>query len=97
LLAESACYRLRIHSISNLSQLLARRNADSDSNFELQLGISLFDEAAGAFYGSTCYSPADIHTQQQQQQAAASCDFCFDVFFHSTISDPRCMAVVADN
>jgi nephrocystin-4 len=99
LLPEPTCYRLRIGSISNLPQLLARTNggsSSSSSNFELRLGVSLYDEAAGACYGNTCYSQADVPKQQQQQQHDdASCDFCFDVFFHSVISDPRCMAVVS--
>jgi nephrocystin-4 len=96
LLPEPTCYRLRISSISNLPQLLARTNGgSSSSNFELRLGVSLYDEAAGAFYGNTCYSQADAPKQQQQQHDADSCNFCFDVFFHSVISDPRCMAVVS--
>jgi nephrocystin-4 len=98
LLPEPTCYRLRIDSISNLPQLLARANggSSSSSNFELRLGVSLYDAAAGAFYGNTCYSQADVPKQHHQQQHdAASCDFCIDVFFHSVISDPRCMAVVS--
>lgn len=99
ILSESASYRLRIQSVSNLPPL---SQATYGVTYELQLAVSLFDESLGVFYGNTCYSPSDVPEQQQQPADAADgavprvgVDFCFDVFFHSTISDPQCMAVVS--
>eukprot|EP00878_Enallax_costatus_P044973 GHUV01053787.1.p1 GENE.GHUV01053787.1~~GHUV01053787.1.p1 ORF type:complete len:157 (+),score=39.87 GHUV01053787.1:105-575(+) len=99
---ESACYRIRIQSVSNLPPI---NQACYDATYELQLGVSLYDEALGAFYGNTCYSPSDVLTHQHQQTAAAvaghgadvAMEFNFDVYFHSVVSDPQCKAVVSTN
>ena len=63
--------------------------------FEFQLGVSLYDEAYGTFYGNTCYSMSDGYDRNRAaQRNAIDLDFSFDVYFHSAVSDPRCMAVV---
>jgi nephrocystin-4 len=40
--------------------------------YGLQLGVNLYDEALGQFYGNTCYSMVeplqDVQQQQEQQQ-----------------------------
>jgi hypothetical protein len=77
----------------------------SGVKYGLQLGVTLFDEAVGQHYGSTCYSLTEsLQGQEEQQQADAdaagvssgpSVDFSFDVFFHTAISDAHCMGVVS--
>eukprot|EP00775_Hariotina_reticulata_P006048 gene6048-6286_t len=64
---------------------------------EVQLGVSLYNEALGTFYGNTCYSQLDPPQQQILQEAAAAAETmecCINVYFHSCIADPHCMAVV---
>lgn len=98
-LQDSACYRLRVLHVDNLPP----PQLSSGVQFRLQLGVTLFDEAAGQHYGSTCYSLVEPLLGQQQpgveEEAAAgsepSLDFSFDVFFHTTIADAHCMAVVS--
>lgn len=97
-LQESVCYRLRMLHVDNLPP----PHLSSGVQFGLQLGVSLFDSAAGAYFGSTCYSLVEPLQGQQQQEAGAaaavasepSVDFSFDVFFHTDIGDASCMAVV---
>lgn len=101
-LPETQGYRLRILRVSELpNQALL-----SGSTYEFQLGISLYDENLGAFYGSTCYSLHDAPSTLQPGAAGAATaeggpqprvdvDFSFDVYYHSAISDPSCMAVVS--
>lgn len=73
----------------------------SGTLYGLQLGVSLYDEAVGQCYGSTCYSMVEPLQQQQQQltdaegSSSAFLDFAFDALFHTAISDPHCMAVVS--
>ncbi len=63
--------------------------------FEFQLGVSLYDEAYGTFYGNTCYSLSDTYDRgRAQQRNAIDLDMSFDVYYHTSVSDPRCMAVV---
>lgn len=63
--------------------------------FEFQLSVSLYDEAYGTFYGNTCYSMCDTYDRgRAAQRNAIDLDMAFDVYFHSTVSDPRCMAMV---
>lgn len=99
MLPESTCYRLRVQNVSNLPPL---SQVTAGVSYELQLGVSLYDESLGVFYGNTCYSPCDTPKQQQQNTVTGDgtatgggIEFCFDIFFHSAISDPRCMAVVS--
>jgi hypothetical protein len=80
------------------------------SSYEFQLGVSLYDESLGAFYGATCYSgthqalsvPGAPGAAQQGLAGPGgaagghlSVDFGFEAFFHSRIADPQCMAVVS--
>ncbi|GFH23920.1 uncharacterized protein HaLaN_21615, partial [Haematococcus lacustris] len=59
------------------------------------LGVSLYDEAYGTFYGNTVYSQGDGYDRNRAaQRNAIDLDFSFDVFYHTSVSDPRCMAVV---
>jgi hypothetical protein len=103
----AAAYRIRVMRVQSMPF-----KAPSGSTFEYQLGLSLYDEAVGSFYGNTCYSLRDISKptrpagQGKPGAAAAAAaaaaagdvpsvdvDFTFDVYFHTSISDPRCMAV----
>lgn len=101
LLQDSACYRLRLLHVDNLPA----PHQSSGVKYGLQLGVTLFDEAVGQHYGSTCYSLIEHLQGQEERQTDAdaavvsssepSVDFSFDVFFHSAISDAHCMAVVS--
>lgn len=104
MLADSMCYCLRIQQLSNLPIMSTVRYG---SSFELQLRITLFDEMTGVFYGNTCHSDsiplaqlqqankgAEAAVQDQSEAPGVDVDFHFDVYFHSAVSDPRCMAVV---
>lgn len=93
--SESTCYRLRILSVSGLPLL----SPVTGTFCEVQLGVSLYHEALGTFYGNTCYSQLDPPQQQglQGSAAAATMECCFDVYFHSFIADPHCKAVVRGN
>jgi len=82
---ESVCYRLRVLQVDNLPP----PQLSSGASYGLQLGVSFFDETLGQFYGNTCYS---LDENLQHDQPAV--DFSFDAMFHSSISDPNCMAVV---
>lgn len=101
-LPHSRSYRLRVMHISGLP-----RGAHEGRAFEL--GVSLYDETLGTFYGCTTYSLPDISerstTPPEGMPAASSTTgeavstledvgFSFDVFFHSPIHDGRCKAVV---
>lgn len=99
-LQESVCYRLRVLHVDNLPP----PQLSSGVKYGLQLGVTLFDSTAGAFFGSTCYSLVEPLQGQLQEQPEApepaagsepSVDFSFDVFFHSCIADAACMAVVS--
>lgn len=68
-------------------------------------GVSFYDETLGAFYGATCRSapeavaPAGAGAVALAPTAASggtalAAAFGFDLFYHSRISDPRCIAVV---
>lgn len=84
-------YRLRILKVSDMPI-----NTTFDGRtFEFQLGVSLYDEAYGTFYGNTCYSLSDTYDRgRAQQRNAIDLDMSFDVYYHTSVSDPRCMAVV---
>jgi hypothetical protein len=81
----------------------AGSHALSSGGFEFQLGVSLYDESLGSFYGSTCYSMVQPAAAQGGANGAAAAvssgqlqvDFMFDVYFHSRTVDPHCMAVVS--
>ncbi|GIL84279.1 hypothetical protein Vretimale_15928 [Volvox reticuliferus] len=90
-LPETQGYRLRILKVSDMPI-----NTTFDGRtFEFQLGVSLYDEAYGTFYGNTCYSMADTYDRgRAAQRNAIDLDLSFDVYYHTTVSDPRCMAVV---
>ncbi|GLC73822.1 hypothetical protein PLESTF_001424700 [Pleodorina starrii] len=90
-LLETQGYRLRILKVSDMPI-----NTTFDGRtFEFQLGVSLYDEAYGTFYGNTCYSMSDTYDRgRAAQRNAIDLNLSFDVYFHSTVSDPRCMAVV---
>jgi hypothetical protein len=104
ILPQSVCYRLRVLRVDNVPA----PQHTSGIQYGLQLGVTLYDEALGQFYGNTCYSMVeplqDLQQQEQgqgQEQPPAvsreqpSVDFSCDVMFHSVISDPHCMAVVS--
>jgi hypothetical protein len=101
LLQDSACYRLRVLHVCNLPA----PQQSSGVKYGLQLGVTLFDEAVGQHYGSTCYSLVEPLQGPKEQQAVdadaggdssgPSVDFSFDVFFHTVISDAHCMGVVS--
>jgi hypothetical protein len=93
LLSESTCYRLRVMAVSGLPLL----SPPSETFCQVQLGVSLYNEALGTFYGNTCYSQPDMPQQQEEAEpgAGVAMQCCFDIFFHSCIADPRCMAVVS--
>jgi hypothetical protein len=74
---------------------------------EFELGVSLYDEKLGAFYGCTSYSLHDVGerssvTRQPTdgkhvpggKQGRLDISFSYDVFMHTRINDPRCVAVV---
>ncbi|KAG2438730.1 hypothetical protein HXX76_005275 [Chlamydomonas incerta] len=90
-LPETKGYRLRILRVSDLPI-----NTTFDGRtFEFQLSVSLYDEGYGTFYGNTCYSLSDTYDRgRAQQRNAIDLDMSFDVYYHTTVSDPRCMAVV---
>ncbi|PNH02424.1 hypothetical protein TSOC_011594, partial [Tetrabaena socialis] len=90
-LPETKGYRLRIIKVSDVPI-----NATFDGRtFEFQLSVSLYDEGYGTFYGNTCYSMPDTYDRgRAQQRNAIDLDMSFDVYYHTAVSDPRCMAVV---
>ncbi|KXZ51260.1 hypothetical protein GPECTOR_13g747 [Gonium pectorale] len=90
-LLETQGYRLRILKVSDVPI-----NTTFDGRtFEFQLSVSLYDEAYGTFYGNTCYSMSDTYDRgRAAQRNAIDLDMSFDVYYHTTVSDPRCMAVV---
>lgn len=98
-LPRTAGYRLRIATLNNVPMAALpvppAAAAGGAINFDLKLSVSLYDEALGTFYGCTCYSlPSNADLRGALQQGVASLQFNFDVYFHSRVSDPRCMAVV---
>lgn len=99
LLTQSVGYRLRLLGITGLRQPLLASVGAAGGNAaacEMQLGVTLYDETTGRFYSTTVFSPPEplsllndgTEEHDDEQQLA------FDVFFHSAIADPRCMAVV---
>lgn len=105
-LQESTCHRLRVLHVDNLPP----PQLDSGILYGLQLGVTLFDHAVGQYYGSTCWSLVELLQGEQQRwdsaeeeaagadtnsSSGAPVDFSFDVFFHSTVADANCMAVVS--
>lgn len=95
-LPQPVCYRLRILGVSGVPQPQCGSSSQGAASqcYELQLGVSLFDESLGVFYGSTVLSAAEPLPTAAARDAAAVA-FDYNVFFHSEISDPRCMAVVS--
>ncbi|GFR44041.1 hypothetical protein Agub_g5201 [Astrephomene gubernaculifera] len=91
ILPETQGYRLRILKVADMPI-----NTTFDGRtFEFQLSVSLYDEAYGTFYGNTCYSMPDTYDRgRAQARNAIDLDMTFDVYYHTTVSDPRCMAVV---
>lgn len=61
---------------------------------ELQLSVSLFDEASGTFFGNTCHSARAPIGGPAAGGAAMDVPLDMDVHFHTTVSDARCVAVV---
>eukprot|EP00955_Chlamydomonas_euryale_P068189 360045-Chlamydomonas_euryale.AAC.13 len=54
--------------------------------FEYQLGVSLYDEAYGTFYGNTVYSMSDAYDRgRAAQRNAIDLDFSFDVYYHTKV------------
>jgi hypothetical protein len=51
-LQESACHRLRVLHVDNLPP----PQLNSGVHYGLQLGVTMFDQHAGQFYGSTFWS-----------------------------------------
>lgn len=105
-LQESACHRLRVLHVDNLPP----PQLSSGVQYGLQLGVTLFDQDVGQYYGSTCWSLVEpLQGEHQRWDSAeegaagtntnsssgAPVDFSFDVFFHSTVADAHCMAVVS--
>lgn len=90
-LPASQGYRLRVLRVSDLPV----HTTFDGRTFEFMLGVSLYDEAYGTFYGNTVYSQGDGYDRNRAaQRNAIDLDFSFDVFYHTSVSDPRCMAVV---
>lgn len=50
-MAESIGYRLRLLHITGLPVY-----AMEGRTFDLRIGVTMFDQATGQFYGNTCYS-----------------------------------------
>jgi hypothetical protein len=49
-------------------------------------------QAYGTFYGNTVYSMSDAYDRNRAaQRNAIDLDFSFDVYYHTAVSDPRCM------
>lgn len=96
MLPHTMGYRLRLAALHKLTfgPLAAEAKARGNS-LEMRLGVSLYDEATGCFYGNTCNSlpciplpllptppePVDLEIQQ-------------DVYFHTRLLDPRCLLVI---
>ena len=90
-LPETQGYRLRVLKISDLPL----HTTFDGRTFEFQLGVSLYDEAYGTFYGNTVYSMSDAYDRNRAaQRNAIDLDFSFDVYYHTAVSDPRCMVSV---
>lgn len=63
-LQESACHRLRVLHVDNLPP----PQLSSGVEYGLQLGVTLFDQDVGQYYGSTCWSQVEALQGEQQQQ-----------------------------
>ncbi|GAQ82901.1 hypothetical protein KFL_001280210 [Klebsormidium nitens] len=90
--ADSIPYKLTLLWMSGLTPPDNNR-----SIFECRVGVSLFDETSGAFFGNTCQgvsrpwvaAPPDV-----RGGAVSSCRLEQDVFFHTRVVDPKSVLVV---
>lgn len=64
-------YRLRVLRVSDLPL----HTTLDGRTFEFQLGVTLYDEAYGTFYGNTCYSLTDGFDKARAQVGGESVDW----------------------
>uniref|UniRef100_A0A061S1B5 Nephrocystin-4-like protein n=2 Tax=Tetraselmis sp. GSL018 TaxID=582737 RepID=A0A061S1B5_9CHLO len=87
-LGTTEFYRLRVVGLREVPMYATRV-------FEFRVNVTLFDERLGQFYGNTISSPTApfqwISPKDSSQGVEVNLEF--DVYFHSVVSDPSCLAV----
>lgn len=80
-----AGYRLRILRVNDLPI----HTTFDGRTFEFQLGVSLYDEAYGTFYGNTCYRWGQARLREPAQ-ALDLRHFCLERSTGATLMDRLC-------